>query len=146
MAFRGCTMDRFDQQTRSRVMSAVRGRDTSPELAVRKMVHSMGYRFRLHRKDLPGTPDLVFPKLKLALFVHGCFWHQHRGCAKSKRPTTNETFWNNKLSANIARDDRVQSELSTAGWRVHTIWECETKDKSKLSIALQDAISSIADH
>jgi len=106
----------------------------------------MGYRFRFYRKDLPGIPDLVLPKLKLALFVHGCFWHQHKGCAKSKRPTTNEAFWNNKLSANIERDDRVQSELSTAGWRVHIIWECETKDKSKLSIALQDAISSIADH
>jgi DNA mismatch endonuclease (patch repair protein) len=113
-------------------MSRVKGRDTKPEILVRSFIYHMGFRFRLHRRDLPGVPDIVLPRHGKVIFVHGCFWHGHKNCLRSKRPTTNETFWNNKLDANIKRDRRYRQELRRMGWKVLVIWECETKAPDKL--------------
>ncbi len=109
-------------------MRAVRREGTAPEIAVRKAAHALGLRFRLHRKDLPGTPDLVFPKHRVCLFVHGCFWHRHPGCGKATTPKTRRDYWIPKFEENVARDARVAQALRDAGWRVETIWECETRD------------------
>ena len=117
---------------RSALMGRVRGRDTAPELAVRRVAFGIGLRFRLHRRDLPGTPDLVFPKHRVAMFVHGCFWHQHRGCNRAGIPKSRTAYWKNKLSGNVARDGVAAVKLRAAGWRVETIWECETKDRHSL--------------
>lgn len=107
-------------------MSRVASKNTSPEMRVRRAAHAMGFRFRLHRKDLPGRPDLVFPKYKVAIFVHGCFWHRHLMCPKASCPKTRADYWQNKFQANIARDASAVAELIKLGWRVLTIWECET--------------------
>lgn len=117
-------------------MSRVRGRDTKPELAVRQTAHAMGLRFRLHRRDLPGRPDLVFPRHRLAIFVHGCFWHRHEGCAKASTPKTRPQFWDAKFAANLRRDREVERQLIEGGWRVGTIWECETKDRRDLEATI----------
>lgn len=116
------------KKTRSEIMRAVRREGTAPEIAVRKAAHALGLRFRLHRKDLPGTPDLVFPKHRVCLFVHGCFWHRHPGCGKATTPKTRRDYWIPKFEENVARDARVAQALRDAGWRVETIWECETRD------------------
>jgi DNA mismatch endonuclease, patch repair protein len=113
-------------------MSRVRGKHTSPEVRVRKAAHQMGLRFRLHRKDLPGKPDLVFPKHKVALFVHGCFWHRHPGCKKATTPKTRVDYWIAKFAVNERRDKQNIRDLAALGWNVHIIWECETKDLDKL--------------
>lgn len=127
---------------RSAVMRAVRGKNTGPELKVRRAAHALGYRFRLHRKDLPGSPDLVFPRLKAAIFVHGCFWHGH-DCARGARtPKTNEDYWRAKIARNVARDARTSAELEALGWRVETIWECELKDLPSLNDRLKRALGS----
>lgn len=118
-------------------MSRVRGKNTKPELIVRSLLHGMGYRFRLHRRDLPGNPDVVLPKHKKVVFVHGCFWHGHASCSRSKRPTTNQAFWNKKLDGNIKRDRRFRRELRQLGWEVLTIWECEIKNSEKLMRKLE---------
>jgi DNA mismatch endonuclease (patch repair protein) len=118
-------------------MSRVRGKDTSPEMRVRRAAHALGLRFRLHRKELPGRPDLIFPKHRVALFVHGCFWHRHPGCAKASTPKSRTDFWQAKFDANVARDARVATELEALSWRVATIWECETKRDEKLDAALR---------
>lgn len=114
-------------------MSNVRVRDTKPEIVVRRILHRSGYRFRLHRRDLPGRPDIILPKYKTVIFVHGCFWHQHEGCSKAQRPKSNWEFWNSKLDANIARDRRNQSDLEKLGWRVLVVWECEASRTGDLS-------------
>ena len=124
--------DVFTPEQRSRVMAQVKGRDTTPEIAVRSLLHRLGYRFRLHRKELPGTPDVVLPRHRTVVFVHGCFWHQHPGCEAAARPASNTEYWNRKLDANRARDSRNQAELERLGWRVVIVWECETKDSSAL--------------
>jgi DNA mismatch endonuclease (patch repair protein) len=117
-------------------MQAVRRKGTAPELAVRSFLHRMGFRFRLHKTDLPGTPDIVLPSLKTVIFVDGCFWHQH-SCAKGRTmPKSNEEFWELKFQTNIKRDRRNHKELRGLGWRVIRVWECETKSNSKLSRAL----------
>lgn len=126
-------MDKLSPAHRSRVMAAVRGKNTTPELKVRKMLHALGFRYRLYRKDLPGQPDIIFPKYRVCIFVHGCFWHQHPGCKRSSRPSSNEEFWTGKLDKNVARDDRNRRALRKLGWRVAVIWECETKDPEHLS-------------
>jgi DNA mismatch endonuclease (patch repair protein) len=113
-------------------MSRVRGKNTSPEMRVRRAAHAMGLRFRVHRKDLPGKPDLVFAKHKVAMFVHGCFWHRHSGCAKASIPKSRTEFWQRKFDTNVARDERVQAELQALGWRVVTLWQCETKSDDEL--------------
>lgn len=118
--------------TRSRIMSRVGQRDTQPEMLVRSAAHGLGLRFRICRRDLPGTPDLVFPKWQVALFVHGCFWHRHRGCPKATKPKTSVEFWNDKFARNIERDARKIRELKEEGWRVETIWECQTADRKEL--------------
>lgn len=117
---------------RSAMMRAVRGKDTKPELAVRQTLHRLGFRFRLHRKDLPGRPDIVLPRHRLAIFVHGCFWHRHAGCKRASSPKTRSEFWNAKFEANVARDDRVQCALQDAGWKVLIVWECAARDVEAL--------------
>ena len=108
------------------------GKNTKPELVVRSLLHKMGYRFRLHRKDLPGKPDIILPKYKKIIFVHGCFWHGHTDCPRAKRPSTNKEFWNEKLDKNMARDKATVSSLKRLGWDVLIVWTCEVKDAEKL--------------
>lgn len=118
-------MDRISPEQRRRNMAAVRGKNTKPELAVRKALHALGYRFRLHRKGLPGKPDIVLPKHKIAIFVNGCFWHRHEGCKHASTPSTNVDFWLSKFKENTTRDKRNYELLQNEGWRVVIIWECE---------------------
>ena len=122
--------DIVDSNRRSELMARIRGQDTTPELAVRRIAHRMGLRFRLHRKDLPGRPDLVFPKHRLAVFVHGCFWHRHEGCRYASTPKSRTAFWTEKFASNVDRDARQEAALGTLGWRVFVIWECEVKDEA----------------
>lgn len=117
--------DCFTPQKRSEVMSRVKSANTEPELLVRSTLHRLGYRFRLHRKDLPGSPDVVLPKYRTVIFVHGCFWHQHPGCRKATLPKKNSAFWEAKLRRNQERDRRAQSNLRDQGWNVLVLWECE---------------------
>jgi DNA mismatch endonuclease (patch repair protein) len=126
--------DVFDRQTRSRNMSAIRGRDTKPELVVRRFLHSRGLRYRLHVRGLPGRPDLVFLRYRTVVFVHGCFWHRHRGCRFAVLPKSNRRFWLAKLSGNVRRDARHSHKLRRAGWRVLTIWECFLTPSSLLRL------------
>ena len=118
--------DIVDPRRRSELMAGIRGKDTRPEIMVRRVAHRMGLRFRLHRKDLPGRPDLVFVRHRLAVFVHGCFWHHHQGCKYAHIPKSRVSFWKEKFAQNAARDDRNAKALQDLGWRVLTIWECET--------------------
>jgi len=126
-------MDTVSRERRSALMSRIRGRDTKPEMAVRRTAHRLGFRFRLHRRDLPGTPDLVFPGLRKVVFVHGCYWHRHEGCRFAYRPKSNAAFWNGKFAGNVTRDMRVRQELERLGWDVLTIWGCEIADKAALA-------------
>ncbi|KAB0498960.1 very short patch repair endonuclease [Pseudomonas vancouverensis] len=125
-------MDVVDQVTRSRMMSSIRGKNTQPELRVRRFLHAHGYRFRLHRKDLPGNPDIVLPKLMTCIFVHGCFWHRHPGCRYSTFPSTHTEFWGEKFRKNVERDVRQQAELKAMGWTVLIVWECELKAEGEI--------------
>lgn len=109
-------------------MSRIRGKDTNPEMVVRRYLHSRGFRYRLHRSDLPGKPDLVLPKLRVAIFVNGCFWHQHEGCPKATIPQSNVDFWQRKLSQNVMRDSRNQQALKDLGWHPMVVWECQLDD------------------
>jgi len=120
-------MDIYDRQKRSELMSKVRTKGTKPEMIVRRKLHSLGFRFRLHSKNLPGKPDIVLPKHQSVVFVHGCFWHHHTSCGKSKLPTSNVEFWRTKIHQNVKRDFLKAEELTKLGWRVLVIWECETK-------------------
>lgn len=120
-------------EQRSRTMRAVRSRDTAPEMIVRRFLHATGLRFRLHDRSLPGVPDLVFPSRRIALFVHGCFWHQHPGCKAADRPKSRPDYWNRKLDGNMVRDARHLVELTAAGWTAMVIWECETRDPQRLA-------------
>ena len=126
-------MDRWNPEDRSALMARVRNRDTSPELAVRKLAHAQGLRFRINRRDLPGTPDLVFPRYRLAVFVHGCFWHRHSGCKRAATPKTRQHFWEAKLARNVERDQQAASALEDLGWQVMTVWECELKDRASVT-------------
>ena len=117
-------------------MAAIRSKDTAPELLVRRSAHRLGYRFRLHRRDLPGKPDLVFPRLRKAIFVHGCFWHQHADCREGRVPGTNRSYWGPKLARTVERDRLAVEALRSSGWDVLTIWECEMGDPSALSARL----------
>src|ERR1039457_5292958 len=120
-------MRQVPTEQKSRMMSRVRTKGTSPELALRSALHSTGIRFRLHRKDLPGKPDIVLARYKCVIFVHGCFWHHHEVCIKSKMPKTNIEFWQDKIAANIKRDKSNQGDLEKLGWRVFVVWECDIK-------------------
>jgi DNA mismatch endonuclease (patch repair protein) len=122
---------------RSRVMRAVRRAHTVPEVMVRRLLHSLGLRFRLQRRGLPGTPDIVLPKHRTAIFVHGCFWHRHEGCSKATTPKTRAEFWQDKFERNVQRDREKEQALAKAGWRVLTIWECETRQAETLAEKLR---------
>jgi DNA mismatch endonuclease (patch repair protein) len=137
-------MDRYTKADRSRIMSRVRARDTQPEIIVRSTLHKMGFRFRLHRSDLPGKPDIVLPKLRKVIFVHGCFWHQHQGCSKAKRPHTNLEFWNAKLDRNVARDLENYADLTSQSWASFVIWECETRQTDRLIQRLRGFLGGAA--
>lgn len=113
-------------------MRLIRSKDTKPEVIVRSTLHKLGYRFRLHKKDLPGKPDIVLKKYNTIIFVHGCFWHQHKGCKRATIPKTNREYWLPKLEKNKKKDQKYRFLLKKMGWNVITIWECETKDKKKL--------------
>jgi DNA mismatch endonuclease (patch repair protein) len=127
---------------RRALMGRIKGANTKPELVVRRILHAMGRRFRLHRKDLPGRPDIVLPRFRTAIFVHGCFWHRHSGCRGATTPKTREEFWRSKFEANVARDSASETALAIAGWRVVVIWECETKDAAKLEARLSDELGA----
>jgi len=121
-------MDKLTPEHRSWNMSRIRSADTKPELIVRSLLHRMGYRFRLHQKNLPGKPDIVLPKYKTVIFVHGCFWHRHEECKYAYMPKSRRKFWNDKFKANIERDKTVKQQLKNFGWKVNIVWECELSD------------------
>lgn len=131
-------VDQVSPERRSANMARIRGKDTAPEIRVRRVAHALGFRFRLHRKDLPGKPDLVFPRHRVALFVHGCFWHQHLDCHRANIPKSRGEYWIPKLGRNVERDRRNTALLRDLGWQVITIWECETKDL----VSLRDKLLS----
>ena len=129
--------DVYGPEKRSAVMRRVKGRDTTPERTVRRLLTRLGARYRLHRADLPGKPDIVMPGRRLALFVHGCFWHGH-DCARGARvPKANRDYWTAKVASNRARDEAARDKLTAAGWRVETVWECELKDEAAVSERLR---------
>ena len=125
-------VDNLSPEERSRLMSRVRGKDTKPEMVVRRLAHRLGYRFRLHRRDLPGSPDLVFPGRKKVVFVHGCYWHRH-DCKKATTPKTNVDFWQKKFDDNIMRDNKNLSDLAEMGWETMVVWQCEAEKPDDLA-------------
>lgn len=125
-------MDRVSASKRSEIMRKVRQKDTSAELAVRKLLFALGYRYRLHDRRLPGTPDVVFPSRKKIIFVHGCFWHGHENCPKARLPKSNIEYWSTKVANNILRDTQVQEELRQQGWGVLIVWQCQIKAQEEL--------------
>lgn len=135
-------VDLFSPQKRSAIMRAIKSADTKPEVLVRRLLFASGFRFRLHVKDLPGTPDIVLPKWKTVIFVNGCFWHAHQGCSYATRPHSNSAYWDAKLIRNKARDQEVRSILLSSGWRVIVVWECACKKKltSRLQALMSDLI------
>jgi DNA mismatch endonuclease (patch repair protein) len=135
-------VDDLTPEKRSWNMSRIRGRDTKPELLVRSLLHRLGYRFRLHRRDLPGTPDIVLPKYQTVIFVHGCFWHRHPDCRYAYTPKSRVEFWKEKFAANVHRDAKNRRALEQAGWQVLVVWECELRDMAGLSDRLTSEIGS----
>ena len=131
-------MDIVSQTRRSEIMARIQGRDTVPEMMVRRTAHRLGFRFRLYRKDLPGRPDLVFPRYRAVVFVHGCFWHRHDGCRFAYTPRSRVRFWTEKFRQNVARDRRTEDALRSLGWQVLVIWECETRDDAAVAHRLKD--------
>lgn len=134
------TPDVYDKATRSRVMRAVKSKNTTPEKLVRSLLHAMGLRFRLHRKDLPGTPDIVLPKWKTVLFVHGCFWHGHDCPRGARMPKTNAQYWSAKIERNRRRHEQVARQLKEQGWQVLVVWECQTKCQESLAQLLRQVL------
>lgn len=135
-------VDTVSAEERSRIMSRIRSKDTKPEMAVRRILHRLGYRYRLHRPDLPGRPDLTFPSKKKVIFVNGCFWHNHHGCAKARIPSSNRDYWQTKLEKNRIRDSRNLILLKRGGWTPLTIWECELSDPAALTEKLTAFLES----
>ncbi|WP_282568772.1 very short patch repair endonuclease [Bosea sp. AS-1] len=125
----------MDQQTRSRMMSGIRGKNTNPELVVRRALHAHGFRFRLHSMKVHGRPDLVLPRHRAVVFVHGCFWHRHAGCRYATSPSTRSEFWQAKFEANVARDRDIRGKLLEDGWRVATVWECALRKPDQVAIS-----------
>jgi DNA mismatch endonuclease (patch repair protein) len=140
--FKGKMADKLSKARRSWNMSRIRGKDTTPEKEVRSLLHGFGYRFRLHVKNLPGKPDIVLPKHRTVIFVHGCFWHRHQGCKNCTTPSNNRDFWVKKLDGNAARDGVKKRALRKLGWRVVVVWECETERPQNLE-RLQRRLSEI---
>ena len=132
--------DPLTPKQRSEHMRRITKYDTSPEIAVRRLLHSLDYRFRLHRSDLPGTPDIVLPRHQLAILVHGCFWHQHPGCQLARQPKSRLDYWLPKFRRNRERDVEVRSALKSKGWKPLVIWECQTKDEAALKQQLVEAL------
>lgn len=132
--------DIVDSVRRSKMMTGIKGRNTAPERTVRRIAHRMGLRFRLHRKNLPGSPDLILPRRRLAVFVHGCFWHRHEGCRYAYTPKSRIAFWTEKFTQNVARDRRNEAALRDLGWRVLIIWECETRDEEIVRRYLEESV------
>ena len=128
--------DIYGRNKRSEIMARVRATGTRPEHLVGQVAHGLGFRFRLHRKDLPGKPDLVFPRHRKVIFVHGCFWHGHTNCTKAKHPATNRAFWERKLTRNLRRDQENVDALGRSGWEVLIIWECETRDPERIAASV----------
>lgn len=135
-------MDVHNPEQRSRNMAAIRDKNTLPEIRVRSLLHALGYRYRLHRKDLPGRPDIVLPKYRTVIFVHGCFWHCHDCRWGSVIPTTRPEFWAAKRGGNVERDAKHEAALESAGWKVLTIWECETRDAEALRRLLEEKLNA----
>lgn len=133
-------MDRLTPDRRSWNMSRIRGKDTAPERGVRSLLHRSGFRFSLRRTDLPGRPDIVLPRFRTVVFVHGCFWHRHRGCHDAVLPKTRPEFWTQKLTGNAVRDRRNARELKRLGWKVVVVWECELTDEATLQRRLRRAL------
>lgn len=133
--------DIVDKQTRSRMMAGIKGKDTKPELVLRRALHARGFRYRLHSKNVPGRPDLVFPKHHAIVFVHGCFWHRHEGCRYTITPSTRPEFWQAKFGANVIRDAAIRDQLKKTGWRVATVWECSLR-KSELLTATVELLAT----
>jgi DNA mismatch endonuclease (patch repair protein) len=131
-------VDKLSPERRSANMSKIRAKDTLPEIMVRRLVHAMGYRYRLHRKDLPGRPDMAFGPAKKVIFVHGCFWHQHAECRNGRMPRSRPDYWQPKLRRNLERDAARMCVLTKAGWQVLVIWECELKDKGLIERTIRD--------
>ena len=129
--------DTISSERRSANMRAVHSRDTQPEISVRKIVYESGYRYRLNREELPGKPDMVFIGKRKVIFVHGCFWHQHKGCKRATMPQSNVAFWQSKLARNVERDAEQMRSLKANGWKALVVWECETKKKLKLANRLR---------
>ncbi len=134
-------MDVFSKEKRSSIMACVPSKNTTPEKIVRSLLHKMGFRFRIHRKDLPGSPDIVLPRYRIAIFVNGCFWHQHQGCSASKRPVSNSAYWIKKLDGNIHRDLKNMQLLHNLGWIPIVVWECELRNIDKLKTRLAALIT-----
>ena len=132
--------DHLTVQERSWNMSRIRGKNTKPEIVVRSLLHRLGFRFRLHRKDLPGNPDIVLPKHQTAVFVHGCFWHRHPGCKYAYNPKSRIEFWQKKFAENVERDARNQQDLKQQKWNVVVVWECELRDLDQLVLRLGKVI------
>jgi DNA mismatch endonuclease (patch repair protein) len=129
-------MDSLTPERRSWNMSRIRGKDTRPEIIVRSLLHRLGYRFRLNRKDIPGKPDIVLPKHQTAIYVHGCYWHRHQGCHLAYTPKSNLNFWGKKFARNVERDLEVRESLKGTGWKQLVIWECETRNEIELAAKL----------
>lgn len=138
-------MDLLTPEERSKNMSRIGNKDTRPEKIVRSLLHRLGFRFRLHRRGLPGTPDIVMPGRKIIIFVHGCFWHRHEGCKDAGIPKTNTEFWTKKLNKNVERDKVNSEALNRMGWHIIKIWECETKDIKNLADRLTKEILHMED-
>ncbi len=138
--------DHVDTATRSKIMASVAGKNTGPEIALRRDLHARGYRFRLHRKDLPGKPDLVLPKYRLAIFVHGCYWHRHPGCVYASTPKSHVEFWQEKFARNVERDKRQQAELIEKGWRVLVIWQCGLRFCRDAIGDIEEPIEGLSDY
>lgn len=131
-------VDKLTKDRRSWNMSRIHSKNTKPEIKVRSELHKLGYRFRIHKNELPGKPDIVLPKYKKIIFVHGCFWHNHKNCKKSGIPKSNIDFWEDKINKNVIRDSAVVNKLTKSGWDVYIIWECETEDDDLLKSILSD--------
>lgn len=132
--------DVFSESKRSSIMAQVRSKDTKPELVVRSILHRLGYRFRIHRKGLPGKPDIVLPKHSTVIFVNGCFWHGHPDCKRSSLPKSRQDFWKEKIEANVERDRRAQEKLTKQGWNVVIVWQCQISSESDWAKSLMESI------
>lgn len=134
-------VDRISAETRSRNMSRIRSKDTKPEMQLRRIVYAMGYRYRLHVKSLPGCPDLAFTSRRKALFLHGCFWHQHQGCKEAHQPKSRLSYWGPKLARNVKRDRDAEQQLRRMGWATLTIWACEIDDERRIERRLHEFLN-----